>query len=233
MGVAFRVVSYNIHGLKDDLTALAATVTELAPDVVVLQEAAGRLRWRTRCARLAHSWGMVHAAGGRPSLGNVIFTSLRVRVVHSWHLHYPLTPGRHLRGAVFARCSVGRTPVVVVGTHLSTDAAERPTQAQLLKKALVDLDAPVVLAGDLNETPGGGAWRMLADGLVDGGAADNEPTFPAREPGRRIDAILSDPRITVAGWRVVGTDTARRASDHLPVVADLVLPDQPATVAST
>jgi endonuclease/exonuclease/phosphatase family metal-dependent hydrolase len=102
-----------------------------------------------------------------------------------------------------------------------------------LKKALVDLDAPVVLAGDLNETPGGGAWRMLADGLVDGGAADNEPTFPAREPGRRIDAILSDPRITVAGWRVVGTDTARRASDHLPVVADLVLPDQPATVAST
>ena len=29
MGVALRVVSYNVHGLKDDLAALAATVRDL------------------------------------------------------------------------------------------------------------------------------------------------------------------------------------------------------------
>jgi endonuclease/exonuclease/phosphatase family metal-dependent hydrolase len=225
MGVALRVVSYNVHGLKDDPAALVETVTGLAPDVVVLQEAPRRLRWRTRCARLADSWGMVHAAGGLPSLGNVIFTSLRVRVLRTWAIQYPLTPGRHLRGAVFARCLVGRTPVVVVGTHLSLDATERTGQAQLLKKALADLDAPVVLAADLNETSGGGAWRTLADDLVDAGAAENLATFPAQAPKRRIDAILSDSRIGVAGCLVVGTGTARQASDHLPVVADLLLPD--------
>ncbi len=230
MGVPLRVVSYNVHGLKDDPAALASTVADLSPDVVVLQEAPRRLRWRTRNAQLANSWGLVHAAGGLPSLGNVIFTSLRVRVLRQWAVQYPLTPGRHLRGAVFAHCLVGRTPIIVVGTHLSIDATERPAQAQLLKKALVELDAPVVLAADLNETDGGGAWRMLADGLVDVGAAAGEATFPAGAPTRRIDAILSDPRMAVAGCRVVGTEAARRASDHLPVVADLVLPDPVASL---
>ncbi len=225
MGIALRVVSYNVHGLRDDRTALTAVIRELAPDVVIAQEAPRRLRWRTRCAQLAHSWGMVHAAGGLPGVGSALFTSLRVRVTDGWRLEFPLTPGRHLRGAVFARCLVGRTPVALVGTHLATDPAERPAQAQLLKKALADLDAPVILAGDLNETPGGGAWRTLADGLVDAGVDEGHPTFPATAPDRRIDAVLVDPRISVAAFRVLDTDVTRRASDHLPLVADLVLPD--------
>lgn len=224
MGVGVRVVSYNVHGLKDDPAALAATVRALAPDIVVAQEAPRRFRWRTRNAQLAHSWGMVHAAGGLPSLGNSIFTTYRVRVTESWCMEYPLTPGRHLRGAVFARCVLGRTPFVVVGTHLATDAAERPAQAQLVKKALVDLDAPVIFAADLNETPGGGAWRTIADGLTDAGAADDRPTFPAGGPSRRIDALLVDPRIAVTGFRVADADPAVLASDHFPIVADLELP---------
>jgi endonuclease/exonuclease/phosphatase family metal-dependent hydrolase len=223
MGVGLRVISYNVHALRDDPAALAATVRALAPDIAVLQEAPRRLRWRTRNAQLANSWRMVYAAGGLPSLGNVIFTNLRVRVVESWCLEYPLTPGRHLRGAVFVRCLVGHTPFVVVGTHLSTDAAERPAQAQLLKKALVDLDAPVIFAGDLNETPGGGAWRTIADGLVDPGADGDRPTFPASGPTRRIDTLLVDPRVTVAGFRVVDAASTVLASDHLPLVADLEL----------
>lgn len=225
MGVTLRVVSYNVHGLGDDRAALAETVRELRPDVVVVQEAPRRLRWRTRCAQLAHSWGMVYAAGGLPALGNAVFTSYRVLPREAWYLQYPLTPGRHLRGAVFTRCVVGRTPFVVAGTHLATDATERPAQAQLLKKALVDLDTPVVFAGDMNETAGGGAWRTVADGLVDAGAGADQPTYPASSPTRRIDLLLVDPRITVARHRVVDSDAARRASDHLPIVADLVLPD--------
>jgi endonuclease/exonuclease/phosphatase family metal-dependent hydrolase len=224
MGVALRVVSYNVHGCRDDRAALAAVVRELAPDVVIAQEAPRRMRWRTRCANLAHSWGLVHAAGGLPSLGNALFTSYRVRVTDSWHLQFPLTPGRHLRGAIFARCVVGRTPFTLVGTHLSTDATERPAQAHQLSKALVDLDAPVIVGADLNETPGGGAWRTLADGLVDTGATQDAPTFPASGPNRRIDVVLADPRLTVAGFQVVDSASARAASDHLPLVADLVLP---------
>ena len=38
------------------------------------------------------------------------------------------------------------------------------------------------------------------------------------------DLILTDPRLTVSGYRVVDSPLARRASDHLPVVADLSVP---------
>src|SRR2546423_14522900 len=161
-----RVVSYNVHGLRGDQRALAEVVRELAPDVLVVQAAPRRLRWRTRNAQLAHALRLVYVAGGAPSLGNVICTDLRVRPRSTWELRYPLTPGRHLRGAAFARCTAGGAPFVVVGSHLATHPAERPRQAQLLKKAPAHPDAPVIPSGDLNETVGGSAWRMLADGLV-------------------------------------------------------------------
>jgi endonuclease/exonuclease/phosphatase family metal-dependent hydrolase len=217
-----RVVSYNVHGLRDDQAALAEVVRELAPDVLVVQEAPRRLRWRTRNAQLAHAVDLVYVTGGAPSLGNVICTDLGVRPHETWDLRYPLTPGRHLRGAAFARCTTGAAPFVLVGSHLATDPQERPGQAEQLKKALSELDPPVILAADVNEPPGGGAWRTLADGLVDAAGSDASPTFPAT--GQRLDVILVDPRITVTGYRVVDSPAARRASDHLPVVADLTLP---------
>ncbi len=106
-----RVLSYNVHGLGDDRGALAAVVRTIAPDVVFVQEAPRRFRWRTRCADMAHAFDLVYAAGGLPSLGNVILTNQRVRVHDTWCLRYPLTPGRHMRGAAFATCSVGRCAV--------------------------------------------------------------------------------------------------------------------------
>lgn len=222
-----RVVSYNVHALRDDLAALAAVVRGLAPDVVVLQEAPRRFRWRYRTARLAHDFGLVYAAGGLPSLGNVILTNLRVRVHDTWCLRFPLTPGRHMRGAAFARCSVNGAPFVVVGSHLSTDAAERPSQAALLKQAMSDVDLPVVLGADLNDSSGGAAWRTLAEGMRDvaaeAGAADR-CTFPCPTPRDRIDVLFVDPRIAVGRYDVVDGPQVRRASDHFPIVADLTLP---------
>jgi len=218
-----RVMSYNIHGLKDDTKALAALVKELAPDVAILQEAPRRWRWRQRCADLARSVDMVVAGGGLPALGNLVLTNLRVRSREVWCVQYPLTPGRHMRGAVFARCVVGRTTFVAVGSHLSTDATERPNQATLLKKYLSEVDEPVVFGADVNENSGGFAWRTLADGLVDGGAGEEEGTFPASAPTDRIDALFTDPHWTVLGHRVVDTPAARTASDHLPLLVDLAV----------
>jgi endonuclease/exonuclease/phosphatase family metal-dependent hydrolase len=220
--VPLRVVSYNVHSLRDDLDALASVVRELAPDVVVVQEAPRRWRWRTKCAALAHSFGLLVAEGGLPSLGNLIMTSLRVRVHDSWSMRYPLTPGRHMRGAAFARCSVfGSVPFVVAGSHLSTDDAERPLQAALLKPALDACSDPAILAADFNETADGTSWPLLASSLVDPGGPH---TFPASSPDRRIDAIFIDPRLTITSYRVFASDLTSRASDHLPVIADLTLP---------
>jgi endonuclease/exonuclease/phosphatase family metal-dependent hydrolase len=207
-GPALRVMTYNLHGLADDRAALVRVVRGQAPDLLMLQEAAGRLRTRSRVARLARLFGMMVGAGGLDSVGNVILTSMRVRV----------------HQAAFARGSVARTPFVAAASHLSTDPAERPGQARRLAAALAGLDLPVVFAGDLNDTPGGTAWCVLAEGRVDAGAARPAATFPTRGADRRIDAIMADPVWRILDCRVVDTPDSRRASDHFPVVADLVLP---------
>lgn len=223
-----RLLSYNIHSSKDDLTALATVVRSTAPDVAVLQEAPRRFRWRQKSADLARSFDLVVGAGGLPSLGNLVLTSLRVQVVDSWCVRYPLTPGKHMRGAVFARCRAGRQQFVVAGSHLSIDATERIGQATELKKHLAGIDEPVVLAADLNENSGGAAWRTVADGMVDAAVAcdcDERPTFPCSNPRERIDVVLADPRWTVVGYDVLDTPAVRAASDHLPLVVDLELAD--------
>lgn len=226
--VRLRVLSYNVHGQRDDVDALAGAVRDLDPDVVIVQEAPRRFRWRHKCAALADRLGLVVAAGGLPALGNLLLTSLRVRVYHTWCQQYPLTPGRHLRGAVFAECGIGSARFALAGSHLSTDPTERPGQAALLKEALAALRLPVVVGADLNENSGGGAWRTVADGLTDAAVAVPDGasrfTYPCLEPRDRIDALFVDPRIGVLDYDVVDTAQTRRASDHFPIRADLLLP---------
>jgi endonuclease/exonuclease/phosphatase family metal-dependent hydrolase len=225
--VRLRVLSYNVHGQRDDVDALAEAVRNMEPDVVIVQEAPRRFRWRHKCAALADQLGLVVAAGGLPTLGNLLLTSLRVRVYRTWSQQYPLTPGRHLRGAVFAECGIGTSRFVLAGSHLSTDPAERPGQAALFKQEWAALRLPVVVGMDLNENSGGGAWRTVADGLTDAAVvadAAERFTFSCVYPHNRIDALFVDPRIGVLGYDVVDTAQTRRASDHFPIQADLRLP---------
>jgi endonuclease/exonuclease/phosphatase family metal-dependent hydrolase len=228
VAVAVRVMSYNVHMQKDDTAALAEVVASAAPDVLIVQEAPRRFRWRTRCAALARSFGMVVAEGGLPALGNLLLTTLRVEVHETRCLRYPLTPGRHMRGAAFAECSIGAARFAVAGSHLSTDPVERPAQAELLKKAMGQAGAPLVFGGDLNEGSGGAAWRTVAGGLVDAAEAKGcaeRLTFSCANPRDRIDALFVDPRLTVTGYDVIDTPLARRASDHFPILVDLDVPD--------
>ncbi|MFE0592405.1 endonuclease/exonuclease/phosphatase family protein [Micromonospora echinospora] len=227
MSVPLRVVSYNIHTQRDDTAALAEVVRAARPDVVIVQEGPRRFRWRSKCAALAESFGLVVGAGGLPALGNLLLTSLRVRVHATRCQRFPLTPGRHLRGAAFAECAVGGARFVVAGTHLSTDSTERPDQAALFRAEVEAARWPVLVGADLNEGPGGAAWRTIADGLTDAAVAADRAdrlTYSCADPRRRIDALFVDPRITVVDYDVVDTPQTRRASDHFPVLADLLLP---------
>jgi endonuclease/exonuclease/phosphatase family metal-dependent hydrolase len=224
--VPVRIMSYNVHSLRDDPGALAEVVAAAAPDVLVIQEAPRRFRWRVRCADLAHRFGLIVGGGGLPSLGNLVLTTLRVRVHGHTCLRYPLTPGRHMRGAVFVRCSIGSARFVVAGSHLATDGTERPTQAARLRDALAAIPEPTVLGVDTNDVPGSVSWRTLAGtGLRDVAVGvDERPTFRVTNPRRRIDAIFADPALAVSGYRVFDHPRLAHASDHLPLVADLALP---------
>lgn len=241
MAHRLRLLSYNVHGLRDDVGALAAVVRGANPDIVVVQEGPRRIRWRTRSATLANRLGMFVGGGGEPALGNLVLVGMRVRVLGDRCVQFPLTPGRHMRGAVLVECSIGGTRFVVAGSHLATDARERPLQAAILRRALADVEAPVLLGLDVNEEAEGSAWRTLTessrrldlwsaqgrttgDGLVDAAGGADVATFPAAGPCRRIDAVLVDPRCEIVDYRVLDSPEARRASDHLPVLVDVLLP---------
>jgi endonuclease/exonuclease/phosphatase family metal-dependent hydrolase len=233
MAHRLRLLSYNVHGQRDDVGALTAVVRAADPDVMVVQEGPRRFRWRTRSATLANRLGLFVAGGGEPALGNLVLVGMRVQVHGQRCVQFPLTPGRHMRGAVLVECSVGGTRFVVAGSHLATDGGERPLQAEIVRRTLAEAESPVLLGLDVNEEPDGRAWRALTAGrLVDAGSAAGAATFPAAGaatfpaagPVRRIDAVLVDPRCEIVDYRVLDSPEARRASDHLPVLVEVTLP---------
>lgn len=216
-----RVLTYNVHGLKDDRSALYRAVREVAPDIVFAQEGPHRLRWRTRCADLARRCGLYFGAGGGPAIGNLIMVGQRVRVLRDRSMRYPRAGGHHLRGVAFADCELpDGTRFTAAGTHLSTTAAIRADQAERLAAVLSAQPAPVLFAADLNEAPGGPVWNHLSSILRDPADGD-APTYPADGPRRRVDAVLVPPASTVHEYAVLGTADTRIASDHLPVYAEL------------
>jgi endonuclease/exonuclease/phosphatase family metal-dependent hydrolase len=224
--IALRVLSYNVHSQRDDVDAMATLVRSLRPDVMIVQEGPRRFRWRGKAARLARRFGLVYVCGGLPSLGNLVLTNLRVNVHDTLCVQFPHTAGRHLRGAAVARCSVGGRHFAVVGTHLSTDPQERPVQAAVLARVLSEIQVPIVLGADLNDSAGSAAWRTVANGLTDVAAAAGHPdtsTYPSSAPRLRLDVIFADPRFQVRAYQVIDGAEARSASDHLPVMADLAL----------
>jgi endonuclease/exonuclease/phosphatase family metal-dependent hydrolase len=217
-----RVLCYDVNGLRGDRGVMDAMVRELAPDVVIVQGAPRRVRWRTRCADMADRFGLVYAGGGEPSLGNVVLVSMRVSVREVRYVQYPLVAGQLFRGAILARCAVAGMPFVVAGSQFAAVPGERHTQAAILAAVLSDVDDLLVLGADVNEEAGGPASRILADGRTVAGSAGGA-------------TMIVDPRVEIGECHVVDTPEARRASTHLPLVADLRLPrptaDQ-ATMAS-
>jgi endonuclease/exonuclease/phosphatase family metal-dependent hydrolase len=201
---------------------VAAVLAELAPDVVLIQEAPRLLGWRTACRRLARRSGLVRAAGGAPAAGNLLLVSPRVRVVEAHAVRLPRRRGLHRRGVVLGVLELESARLGVAGTHLDLDAAARLDSAQRVRGALPDT-YPLLVAADVNEESGGPAWEALSAGLVDA-ARELGPTFPLTAPRRRIDALLVDPRLELLDVRVPRTGPV---TDHLPVVADLRWPPVP------
>jgi hypothetical protein len=105
-------VSWSLGAVGDDPGAVAAVLRPLAPDVVCLQEAPQRWRWRQACARIARESGLLVVTGGRSAAGNLLLCAMRVRVVSSRDLMLP-----QRRGAALALLEVeGRQVSVLAGS---------------------------------------------------------------------------------------------------------------------
>lgn len=87
---------------------------------------------------------------------------------------------------------------------------------------VMSLDRPNLLLGDLNARPDAEELEPLFNWFDDAWEQNEEPgyTFPADSPDRRIDYILTSPRMKVNAAQI----THSTASDHLPVTAEITLP---------
>ncbi|TDD31160.1 endonuclease/exonuclease/phosphatase [Actinomadura sp. KC06] len=230
-----RLLSYNVRSLRDDPAAVARVVRALAPDVVCLQEVPRFWTWRIQRRRLARACGLDIAAGRR-ACGLAVLAAPHVRrVAREFHLLTP-DPGLHRRGLAIAVLEIGGARFLAASTHL--DLRDGPRLRHVhevlahLARARDRHRAPAVLAGDVNEEPGGPSWTLLTDHFQDAYAtapSGDELTFSSRDPRRRIDAVFADREIEITACGVPTDEPLTadypRATDHRPLLADLELPN--------
>jgi len=224
-----RLLSYNVRSLRDDASAVSRVIRSIDPDVALIQEAPRFLRWRSKCAALARTSGMVVVCGGRVTGANLILSSLAVDVLATREIGFTRYRNLHQRGAVLAVLSKGGTRFAVAGTHL--DLIEVPRLRHLdeldrVARQVVPDDVPLIVGGDVNAVPGSATWSRLErfgeDVWARVGDGDGF-SYPSRQSVRRIDAFFADTRVKATAIELVDTADVHIASDHKPLVADFDL----------
>jgi len=227
-----RVASYNIHACLGmdghrDPTRIAAVLREIDADVIGLQEVdalPGETTESLQMQYLASTLGH-HAIAGptvlRPNghYGNALLTRRPVLDVR----HVDLTVyRREPRAALDVDLNIDGATVRVVVTHLGLLPGERRTQVRRLLDQLGESRADVVVVcGDINEWFAVGRplrWLHARLGRTEGVA-----TFPAAFPVFALDRIWVNPRHAMTGLVAHASPSARVASDHLPVTADILI----------
>jgi len=224
----YRIASYNIRkarGLdgRRDPGRVIDVINGLGADVITLQEADRRMGDRPTAlpreliAR-ATDFDPVPLATNEVSLGwhgNAVLVRRGVKL--SGFARIPL-PGVEPRGAVAVTLADGPT---VIGVHLGLLRRSRRQQLDVLRKR-AEAAENAVMIGDMNEWAENRGFEPLC-----GHFALHSPgrSFHAARPIASLDrvALSHDLKLTDAG--VDEGRLARRASDHLPIWADVGVAD--------
>jgi endonuclease/exonuclease/phosphatase family metal-dependent hydrolase len=247
-----RVVSYNMHtGIGADgrlsLERTAGVLAGLDADVIGLQEVdvhwSARSQWRDQARELAEALDMrvffapiysfepAEEGSPRREYGLALLTDLPVVHTENHSITRLSTQGpapvpAPAPGFPELVVEADGARLHVYGTHLDYrgDPSVRAAQvADMLE--ILDEDpegAQQVLLGDFNAGPAAPEldplWGTLVDSWVAAGHGDGY-TYPATDPIKRIDYVTHSSTIRTRDADVVTTP----ASDHLPVVADLIV----------
>lgn len=226
-----RVASYNMRKAigtdrRRNPERVLEVLREVDADVVALQEA--DRRFGARAAVITphlldeHSdWksvGFGVRAGSMGWHGNALLVRKSSQIVDCELIHLPaLEP----RGAVMADVRVGDTIFRIIGMHLDLSGLWRRRQAAAILTHVTASthSRPTVMMGDLNEwTRAGGCLR---DFSRDFSFAETGPSYHARRPVGRLDRIMVSEDLKVVECGVHQSAAARKASDHLPIWADV------------
>lgn len=229
-----RVMSYNIHvgiGMdkKLDLARIAEVIKQQRADIVGLQEVdrgverTGRVDEIRELARLT---GMDYAfahnldyQGGQ--YGVAVLSRFPILAID--HQRFANRRERERRGFIRVEIEVAGRRLNFVTTHLDYQFLDgRIFETGQLLKALEGVRGPVIVAGDFNEEPPGGAYEMmLKAGFADGWTPQTTAglTYPADKPAKRIDYVFH--RGLGPDVQATATVPDTLASDHRPLVVTL------------
>jgi len=230
-GAALSAATWNIHGAVGSDGRYAPkrifdVLSELGADVVALQEVPLQGPHGDFLVDLEHATGYHVAAGPLFQRRGIEFgNAVLSRHPFARVSHLDLTVERYEpRGAVDVHiaATVG-SPLRVIATHLGLRPGERREQVKRLLAAVEEESPhPTMLMGDLNEWYlWGRPLRWLHAHFREKPAAPR--TFPARRPVFALDRIWISPVGCLRRLRRHATPLARVASDHLPLVADVVV----------
>lgn len=246
-GHRITVATYNIQygGGGTNLPAITSAIRAMNPDIIALQEV--DVRWSSRsefadqAAVIARALGMqvrfapiydIPDTGvARPARQFGVAILSRFPVVrfsnHPQTRHStqePDAPPRPQPGLLEVVLDVHGRHVRVFNTHLDyrPDPAVRTRQVIEMLDVIGISDTPMIVFGDLNADPGAPELQPLFARFRDvwPRGSDAGYTMPASAPVKRIDYVLVSDDIGVA--RAVVPLTS--ASDHRPVLAELIIP---------
>jgi endonuclease/exonuclease/phosphatase family metal-dependent hydrolase len=250
--IPVRLVTFNTHhgvgeDSRHDLPRLAKVLASVDADVICLQEVDRHFGERSedvdqalllsRALDMQLAWGPAidepGAAGQSRQYGNALLSKLPLLVsdVHR------LPGGGEPRSALRTMLELDGGTLWVTATHLTTRSPEeRGEQVAALAGLHTGEMAAGVLVGDFNAGPDApelaglrgrfaDAWELAEDRDDQAGwrfwQRDEGHTHPARAPHRRIDQVWVSSGVGVAAAQVLD---AARASDHLPLMVDLLIP---------
>jgi endonuclease/exonuclease/phosphatase family metal-dependent hydrolase len=248
-GAKLRVATYNVHGCKGmdrrrSEARIAEVIAEMSVDVVALQELdLGRRRSggadQTKLIAEQLGWySHFHPAMRRDDehYGNAIVSRYQLNFRRAVEL-----PGRppffcrENRSAIEVSIETNLGNVHIINTHLGLGWRERVVQAQLFTSAewsaAIAGDTPLILLGDFNSLRGSRPYRTLNRHLHDVRELIRETgpihTFPTRFPVLVVDHIFVNGAVQPVSVTVHRSPLARIASDHFPLMAEVVRSPHP------
>jgi endonuclease/exonuclease/phosphatase family metal-dependent hydrolase len=239
-----RVATYNVHkccGLDGRVRPdrILGVLNEIDADIVALQEVVcveGQTRQDHQARYLAHELeahvefgeNRRHKGGG---YGNVLLSRFPIHHAHNYDLS---VPGRERRGCLRADlCLRDGEWLHIFNLHLGTSFFERREQARKLfrQEILTDghLPGQKIVLGDFNEWTKGLASRLFQSHFRTAlsGTPRGTQTYPGLLPMLHLDHIYFDRDLELRSATVHRSRTALLASDHLPLVAEFAVANEP------